>query len=87
MTFVVIGSSKKVISILKSEVGSRKSTEKAEDIQFHLRNTFYIFMAVKYNFLYFHGCEILLFSKKLINIIFNQYFPAFHFFVYNKIAY
>ena len=55
--------------------------EKAEDIQFQPWNTTYIFTAVKYNFLYFHGCEIQLFK---VYIIFNQYFPVFHNFVYNK---
>ena len=43
-------SNMKVRDVWKSEVGSR-STQKAEDIQFHLWNTtFYIFTAVKYNF-------------------------------------
>ena len=68
--------------------------EKAEDILFHPWNqlfiftqlwntTFYIFTAVKYNFLYFYGCENIAFQ---IYIIFNRYCPIFHFFVYNKIA-
>ena len=48
---------KKVIGVWKSEVGSGKLMEKAEDIQFDLWNTTYIFTAVKYN-LYFHCCEI-----------------------------
>ena len=45
--------------------------EKAEDIQFHPWNTSYIFMAVKYSFLYFHGCEntaFLRYALYLINI-------------------
>ena len=37
----------KVTGIWNSEVGSRKSMEKAEDIQFHPWNTTYIFTAVK----------------------------------------
>ena len=56
--------------------------EKAEDIHFHLWNTTYIFTAVKYSFLCFHGCEIQLFK---ICIIFNKYFPVFHYFVYNNV--
>ena len=62
MTFVLIGAlrvyNEKVVGVLKSEVGSRKSMEKAGDIQFRSWNTtFYIFTAMKYNFLNFHGCE------------------------------
>ena len=57
--------------------------EKAEDIQFHPWNKTYIFMTVKYNFLYFHGCGKTAFLK----FIFNQYFPVFHYFVYNKTKY
>ena len=38
---------KKVTCVWNSEVGSRKSMEKAEDIQFHPWNTTYIFTAVK----------------------------------------
>ena len=56
-----LSTNKKNTGIWNSEMGSRKSMEKAEDIQFHRWNTTYIFMAVKYNFLYFHGCEIQLF--------------------------
>ena len=56
--------------------------EKAEDIQFHPWNTTYIFTAVKYSFLYFHGCKYSFFKKY---ILFNQYFPVFHYFVYNKV--
>ena len=76
-----LSTNKKVTGVWNSEVGSSKSMEKAEDIQFHPWNTtyfhcsentaFYIFTAVKYSF--FKIC-----------IIFNQYFSVFHYFVYNK---
>ena len=45
--FVFLSTNKKVTGVWNSEVGSRKSMEKAEDIQFHLWNTTYIFTAVK----------------------------------------
>ena len=46
-----MSTNKKVIGVWKSEAGSRKSMEKAEDIQFHpWSTTFYIFTAMKYNF-------------------------------------
>ena len=58
--FVFLSTNKKVIGVWKSEEGSRKSIEKAEDIRLHLwntpyiflqpRNTTFIFTAVKYNF-------------------------------------
>ena len=48
-------------------------------------NTTYFFMAVKYNFFIFSRLWIYSFLK--ICIIFNQYFPVFHYFVYNKWQY
>ena len=42
-----LSTNKKVTGVWNSEVGSRKSMEKAEDIQFHPWNTTYIFTAVK----------------------------------------
>ena len=55
--------------------------EKAEDIQFHPRNTTYIFMAVKYH-LYISTAVKYSFFK--ICIISNQYFPVFHYVECNK---
>ena len=57
--------------------------EEAENTQFHPLITTFIFTAMKYN-LYFHSREIYLFQ---INIIYNQNFPVFHFFVHNKMVY
>ena len=54
--FVFLSTNKKVTGVWNSEVGSKKSMEKAEDIQFHLwisrlwNTNFYIFTAVKYSF-------------------------------------
>ena len=82
-TLCFLSTNKKATGVWNSEGGSRKSMEKAEDIQFRSWNTTYIFTAVKYNFLlYFHVCEIQL--SKICIIIFNQYFSVFHYFVYNK---
>ena len=45
------------LRVFENLVGSKKSTEKAEDTQIS---------PVKYNFLYFHGCEIQLFQIYII---------------------
>ena len=59
-----LSSNKKVTGVWNSEVGSRKSMEKAEDIQFHPWNTTYIFTAVK--------IQLYIFSR-LWNIAFWKY--------------
>ena len=51
--FVILSTDKKIKGAWKSEVGSRKQMEKAENIQFHPWNTTYIFTAVKYHFFIF----------------------------------
>ena len=74
--FVFLPTNKKGIGTWKSEGGSRKSMEKAKDIQFHLWNTI------------FPSCEIQLFIfSQLWNITFSNIhyissiFPEFHYLV------
>ena len=59
-----LSTNKKVTGVWNSEVGSRKSMEKTEDIQFHPWNTTYIFTAVK--------IQLLIFSR-LWNTAFLKY--------------
>ena len=80
--------SKKVTGVWNSEVGSRKSMEKAEDIQFHPWNTTYIFTAVKIQLFIFSrlwNTAFLKYALYLINIflyfitlyIINTYMSVF----------
>ena len=61
----------------KTEVGSGKSPVKAGDFQLY-----FMFSHVKYNFFYICTCENDFCFQ--IYIIFKQYYPVFHYFVYNK---
>ena len=69
--FVFLSTNKKVTGVWNSEVGSRKSMEKAKDIQFHPWNTTYIYTAVKIQFLIFSqlwNTAFLKYALYLINI-------------------
>ena len=59
--------------------------EKAEDIQFHLWNTTYIFTAVKYYFFYIFTAVKYSLCYKYALYLMN--FTVFHYFVYNKKIY
>ena len=66
-----LSTSKKVTGVWNSEVGSRKSMEKAEDIQFHPWNTTHIFTAVKIQLFIFSrlwNTAFLKYALYLINI-------------------
>ena len=59
--------------------------KKAEDIQFHRKKRLYfIFLSCEKYKIIFSLVKIFLFQ---IYIIFNQYFPVFHYFVYIKNLY
>ena len=59
-----------------------RSQWRKQDIQFQLRNTTYIFTAVKYNFLYFTAVKYSFFKNYALYLI--NIFSVFHYFVYNK---